>query len=255
MTCRGSCIMNANQLNATCPNFAIRAFFYSLISFFTFELKIFPHIFYACRWISFNGYHCRLHKKGTWYAFEVQRIRLTIPLSTCNASKMSKVSVTRVWVSLSIRQGSGRADFCFISPTFWILKLIYAFHFSSLYFEARRKQLKVDNLPDRDSYKVCFSTQVKAIIRNMVKIFARVHWKCWNLCAATLSALHLTLAPVSRLLHLLPFPCPPFFKPPLTVFSIYSSHLYITPISARWDGNWVGGLCCGKRWWFQGGQK
>lgn len=61
-----------------------------------------------------------------------------------------------------------------------------------------------------------------------------------EICAATLSALHHTLSySISRYLHLLPFPCPPFYHP--TVFSISRTHLYPFNSYTRGVGDWVAG--------------
>lgn len=63
----------------------------------------------------------------------------------------------------------------------------------SQYF-TRGKQFTVTYLLECDSYIVCLSTWLKAIIRSLVRTFAAVLWRRWNLCAATLSTLHLPLS-------------------------------------------------------------
>lgn len=122
-----------------------------------------------------------------------------------------------------------------------------AWIFSSAYFDATWKRFKVNDLLECDSYIVCFSACVKAIIRNLEMLKS----VCCHLVrppSHSLSLSYISLSPSFAIAS-------PSFLPSLTVFSISSAHLSITPILAWWDGNWVPGLGFRIRWRSQSGQK
>lgn len=170
-------------------------------------------------------------------------------------------------------KGGGRL--CFVLSTFWIssgqkkpimsgLLLIswsfftllisyeYIFYtnkyiFSCLYFEG-------NHFSESGSNRVCFPTRVKAIIKKSGQDICCCALEIQKSVCCYLVWPRSHAFPYISLSASFAIPLPSFL-PSLTVFSIWSSHLYITPIFTRWDGNWVGGLGCRIRWRSRSGQK